>query len=47
MTELQIRNWFQNKRYQKKHRAISNDTKADKEDQPEKPDTSVCGEADV
>ncbi|XP_073255778.1 uncharacterized protein [Porites lutea] len=47
MTELQIRNWFQNKRYQKKHRAISNDSKADKEDQPEKPDTSMDGNADV
>lgn len=47
MTELQIRNWFQNKRYQKKHRAISNDTKADKQDKPEKPDTSTCGKADV
>ena len=47
MTELQIRNWFQNKRYQKKHRAISNDTKADKEDQSEKTDTSMDGNADV
>ena len=36
MTELQIRNWFQNQRYQRKHRANEN-RKAD-----EKPDSSTC-----
>ena len=35
MTELQIRNWFQNRRYQKKHRA-NEDNKLDE------PDTSVA-----
>jgi len=40
MTELQIRNWFQNRRYQKKHRA-NEDTKQ------EKPDSSTREEAKV
>ena len=36
MTELQIRNWFQNRRYHKKHRA-NEDTKLE-----EKTDSSMC-----
>ena len=35
MTELQIRNWFQNQRYQKKHRANENKKQ-------EKPESSDC-----
>ena len=35
MTELQIRNWFQNQRYQKKHRANENKKQ-------EKPESPVC-----
>ena len=38
MTELQIRNWFQNRRYQKRHRA----NEERKQDQLDKPDTSVA-----
>ena len=33
MTELQIRNWFQNRRYQRKHRA-NKTTKPDEEGSP-------------
>ena len=40
MTELQIRNWFQNRRYQRKHRANEN-TKQDE------PDSSVCVKDEV
>ncbi|KAL9965893.1 hypothetical protein ACROYT_G029750 [Oculina patagonica] len=35
MTELQIRNWFQNQRYQRKHRT-------NEEKKQETPDSSVC-----
>ncbi|CAH3146117.1 unnamed protein product [Pocillopora meandrina] len=40
MTELQIRNWFQNRRYQRKHRANENS----KQDEP---DSSVCVKEEV
>jgi len=35
MTELQIRNWFQNQRYQKKHRENENNKQ-------QKPDSTAC-----
>lgn len=35
MTELQIRNWFQNRRYQRKHRV-------NEKSKQEEPDSSVC-----
>ena len=43
MTELQIRNWFQNRRYQKKHRALANQENK----KEEKPDSLTCEESEV